>query len=310
MNLLSRIAPVTDAEAARLASPGTFAAMAADITSSPLAASGPAELPARGLRRRSPARRRLLIGVPAAAGLAVAGLVIASAAAPGSHVGPVKIGPAPAQAAVLSITRHHGYLRVIVNNPVADPKRYRAEFAKYHLNISLRLVPASPSIVGTLVYSSYPSGGAHGIVPITATGRCFTGGGGNVCPVGVRVPLNFHGAADLVFGRAARAGEQYESAGPVSAPGEAMHGLHYIGKTVARVTAMLARRGVTVAQWRAQTKKCYSASPKSVPGSWFVSGAVPWAAGQVLLFTSQTWPASACLSAPGQPVASPAPSAG
>ena len=309
MNPISRISPVTDADAARLASPATLAALATDITSTP-----PATAPGRAVAppgRPRRLRRRVLIGVPVAAGLAVAGLVLTSVGSPGQHVGPVSTGPAKAQAAVLSITRQHGHLDVIVRNPLADPKRYRAEFAKYHLNISLKLVPVSPSMVGAVVYSSYPTSAAGLIKPITAVGKCFTGGGGNICPVGVQVSLKFRGAAALIFGRAARAGEQYVSTGPADAPGEAMHGLHYTGKTVARVLAMLGKRGVTVTQWRAQAAgSCVSRSPKAVPGNWFVSGAVPWAPGQVLLFVQQTWPASSCQSAAGNPVPSPTPSAG
>jgi hypothetical protein len=219
----------------------------------------------------------------------------------------VDIGPVPAQASVLSITRHGGYLDVIVRNPVADPKRYRAEFAKYHLDISLRLVPASPSIVGSVVYADYPAG-KHGIEPITAVGKCYTGGGGNICPVGVRVPLTFHGSATLVFGRAAKPGERYASTGPATAPGEAMHGLNFVGKTVAQVLAMLARRGVTVPQWRVQRAgQCYIESRRTVPGNWYVSQAIPWAPGQVLLFASQTRAITFCQAVPRSPVPTASP---
>jgi hypothetical protein len=311
MNPISRIAPVTDAEAAALASSATLADLAGQITAIPpaaTAAAGPAQ-PGR-LRRPGTARRRLLIGVPVAAGLAVLGLVATSLGAPGQHVGPVGVGPAPAQAAPLSITRHGGDLKVIVRNPLVDPARFRAEFARYHLNITLRLVPASPSIVGSVVYDSYSGGGPHGIQLITATGKCFTGGGGDVCPVGFLVPVDYRGTASLVFARAARPGERYESSGQVTSPGEAMHGLHYAGKTVSQVLAMLGRRGVTVAQWRAQRgASCYTGSPRTVPGSWYVTSADPWAPGQVLLSASRTWPPAACRPAPGTPVPSPTASA-
>jgi hypothetical protein len=234
----------------------------------------------------------------------VAGLIATSLGSPGQHVGPVPVGPAKAQAAVMTVTRHGGYLDVIVANPVADSNKYRAEFARYHLNISLRLVPASPSIVGTLVYASYPVAHASQIKPITAVGKCWTGGGGAACPVGVRVSLRFHGAATLVFGRAARPGERYESTGLVTAHGEAMHGLHFVGRTVAAVTAMLAKRGVAVARFNFITGQCQGVLRRTVPGSWYVSGADPWAPGEVMLEVTKTWPAASCTS-PGSPVASP-----
>jgi hypothetical protein len=309
MNPLSQISPATDAEVAHLVRADTLAALGDDIArvaTAPFAdgSSEPRGLASsRGSRPRR-LRKRLLIGVPAAAAVAVVGLIATSAGAPGQHVGPVSFGPPKAQAAALSFTRDGRFIDVIVRNPVADPKRYRAEFAKYHLNIGLTLVPASPSIVGTLVAESL-SAGAGQLTPITAVGKCYTGGGGNVCPVGVKVPIDYRGTATLVFGRPARPGEQFESAGEATAPGEAMHGLHFEGRTVAAVLAMLAKRGVTVPQWRVQRSgQCYTDSRRTVPSNWLVYQAVPWAPGQVLLWAAKTLPLPAC--APTV-VASPAP---
>ena len=231
MKPISQIAPVTDATAARLVRPDTYAALADDIVTgsgatSDIQAGRPARARSGAMPCAAAAARgagALLIGVPLAAGLAVAGLIATSLGAPGQRIGPLTVGPASAQA--LSFTRHGHYIFVIVRNPVADPKRYRAEFAKYHLDITLRLVPASPSSWG-----AWSTRIGNGIVPITAVGKCFTGGGGNVCPVGVKVPVDFRGAATIVFARAARSGEQYESAGQANARGEVMHGLHYRGQ--------------------------------------------------------------------------------
>jgi len=310
MNPISQIAPVTDAEAAGLAQAGAFAALAEEIVSTfPEPQAGRPR--AAHAQRRGRMRHRLFLGLPVATCLAIAALVVTSLGSPGQHAGPVALGPAKADAAVLSVTRHGGYLDVIVRNPLADPERYRAEFARYHLDISLRLVPVSPSIVGSVVYDSYPVEDASQIVPITAVGRCFAGGGGNVCPVGVRVALRFRGAATLVFGRAARPGEQYASSGQVTAPGEAMHGLHFAGQRVAAVLRMLARRDVTVPQWRVQlTNGCTTVSRRTVPGSWYVDQAVPWAPGQVLLWASSSWPVRSCTPSAGSPLPSPSPSAG
>ena len=309
MNRISQIAPVTDEEAADLVGPGTLAALANEITGMQPASDAHGRARGSQAKRRS-MRTRLLIGVPAAAALAIAGLVATSAGTPGQRVGPISLGPPKAQAAVLSITRHGRYLYVIVKNPVADPKKYRAEFARYHLDISLRLVPASPSIVGTVVYAGYPVADAKDIKIITAHDKCFTGGAGNVCPVGIRVSLGFRGAATLVFGRAARPGEPYESTAPATAPGEAMHGLHFVGKTVTEVLAMLAQRGVTVSHWLVpQGSGCGTKTVRTVPGNWYVGGADPWAPGQVVLGASSAWPVPACQPPAGSPVATPSPTA-
>ena len=309
MNSVSQISPVTDEEAAGLVRPATLAALANEIAQTYPAPGGFRRAP-RGRAGRATVRKRLLIGVPAAAALAIGALVASSVATPGGRVGPISVGPATAQAAVLSVATHGRYLYVVVRNPVADPKNYRAEFARYHLHISLQLVPASPSIAGSLVAESESAGSGSQLKAITALGRCFTGGGGNECPVGVRVPVDYRGTATLVFGRAARPGEQYESAGQATAPGEAMHGLNYVGKTVAAVLAMLAARHVTVPQWRVQNRHCYTGSRRTVPGRWHVYQAVPWAPGQVLLWASRIWPVPACHAPAGTPAASPSPGAG
>jgi hypothetical protein len=293
VNPVTRISPISDAEAGRMVRTDTLNDLAEKITSTS---------PAAPACRR--ARRRLILSIPVAAALAAVAVLASSLASPGQKVGPVNVGPAKAQAAVMSVTRHRGYLEVIVTNPLADARRYRAEFARLGLNVSLTLVPASPSLVGTLVYFE----GGSAIKPITAVGKCWTGGGGYVCPVGVRVPVHYKGSAVLTFGRPAKPGEQYETTGLVTARGEAMHGLTFVGKTAAAVVAMLARRHVTVGDYHVTTR-CRGGNRKLVPGSWYVTGADPWAPGQVALWASKTWPAATCTAPPsrGAPQASPSP---
>lgn len=297
MNQLSRIAPVSDAEAARLVRPDTLADLASDIT----ATSVPAASGRHGHAgaRSGPGRRRILfIGAPlAAAGAAAAVVSVVVAAGHGHQHGlankswpvvtgshpPVRHRPQTTQARVLSFVRRGGYIIVKVRNPLADSARYNAEFARHHMNIRLTLVPASPSLVGTLVYM----GGGSGITPITATGRCYTGGGGSACPVGVRVPVDFHGSAVLTFGRAARPGEQYESTASAFAPGEVMYGMNIKGETVAQVVAALRARHVTVARFNTMQNNL-GVNLRHVPGSYYVYDADPWAPGQVMLFVGRT----------------------
>jgi hypothetical protein len=307
MNPVSRIAPVSDADAARMVSPRTTADLAERIMATPTAAA--AHTPSRHRPRHA---RRWAGGLAAAAALAVAALVVGSLGHPGQKMGPISVGPPKAEAAALSFTRHAGYIDVIVRNPVADPKTYAAEFAAHRMHITLQLVPVSPSLVGTVVYVG-SSGAATGISTITARGRCWTGGAGSACPVGLRVPLGFHGTAEFAFGRAARPGEQYESTGSVTSRGEAMHGLAYRGRSVAAVLALLRARHVTVARYRymyATGVPC-GRSPSHVPGSWRVYSADPWARNQVTLWVGP--PAGThipgCPTRIGTPQPNPTPSA-
>jgi hypothetical protein len=221
-----------------------------------------------------------------AAGLAGAVLALTSLGRPGQRVGPVVVGPPAAQA--LSFSRHGRYLDVIVRDPVADPRRYRAEFARHHLDITLKLIPVSPSLVGTETFGDQ-SAGTPDFKTITARGHCYSTGGRNVCPVGVRIPLGFRGQADLEFGRAARPGEHYDSTGPVTAPGEALHGIAFRGRTVAWVLALLRQRHITVPVFHFTTAAGVGMNlrPGQVPGRWRVRDAEPWAPGQVRLWVGK-----------------------
>jgi hypothetical protein len=283
VNDITRIAElsvITDAQAARLVSDSTRADLLATITAS----SHQAGIRTQRTRRpsRSVGRWRLALAVPVVVGVAVAVLVATSAGRPGQHLGPVNIGPPKAQA--LTFTKHGRYIKVIVRDPLADEKRYNAEFKAHGLRITLSLVPASPSLVGTLVYAD----GGSAITPITAKGKCWTGGGGSQCPVGLLVPIDYHGVANIVFGRAARPGERYETTVPATMRGEVLYGLRVAGRRVSAVLAMLRERHVTAAEYQFQTPRRGGVLARRVPLNWFVYNADPWAPGQVLLFVGKT----------------------
>jgi hypothetical protein len=277
MSQISQLCVISDAEAARIVSPETHGDLTQRI----------ATIPPQDRRPRTCDRRRLWrIALPLALGLAAAIVLATTIGTGGTSLGPVSLGPGSAQA--LSFRTEGPFIIVIVRNPVADLPRYRAELAAHHLNITLRLVPASPSLVGSLVEGSGPSS----ITPIAARGRCWTGGSGDQCPVGLKIPIDFHGSAGYTFGRAARPREQYETSAPATAPGEAMHGMRFRGQTVSAVLTMLSARHVTVPQYRWLTKRGragYSAAlrPGQVPGNWHVYDAIPWARNQVLLFVGR-----------------------
>jgi hypothetical protein len=92
---------------------------------------------------------------------------------------------------------------------------------------------------------SLPARPEGDIQAIRAKGRCQAGGG--ACQVGVRIPDNFHGTATVIFGRAASPGERYATTGSAFAPGEALHGLRILGRTVAEVLAILRQHHVSAA---------------------------------------------------------------
>ena len=280
LNTIAKLASTSDAQAARMVADGTHADLIDQITASPYQSG-------RGLRgaARQPVltRRRLAVGLPAAAAVAVAALVITSAGNPGQHLGPINVGPAKA-AAALTFTRQGRYIEVLVRDPLADEKKYNAEFKAHGLHIRLGLVAASPSLVGTLVYMD----GGPAIKPITAIGKCWTGGGGSQCPVGLRVPIDYHGTANLVFGRAARPGERYETTAPATVRGEVLYGLRVAGRRVRAVLAMLAARHVTVGEYNFSKLGKGGVAGRQVPLNWFVYEADPWAPGQVLLFVGKT----------------------
>ncbi|MFG2004233.1 hypothetical protein ACGFNU_34240 [Spirillospora sp. NPDC048911] len=301
--LIGRIAPVTDAHAAELLSDETAADLSRRITTAAATADEPAT---------SRVRRRLTIGLPLlATGVAGAVAAVAFVAQPGHSGAPVQATSskaAPGQiklVAALSFTRKDRYLNVRVRDPYADPKRYKAEFAQHGLNVSLSLVPVSPSMVGTVVMQDTSDGTRPGDVSdLRVKGACEVPSGGNDCTVGVRVRIGYKGTAAVVFGRAARRGEKYTSTAQVDARGEAMHGMVFRKRKVSQVLAALKKRNVTVPEYRVmegnQSKARY---PGQVPGNWYVHDAVPWADGQVLLFVGPkpTEPKSPNSSPPGAP---------
>src|SRR5262249_12145286 len=110
MNPLSRVAPVTDAEAAQMVHPGTLADLAERLTGTPVEAAAAEEAagnaawrsprrsrgwPAAGLVRRTAGPRRWPGWLtPAAAAVAVTGVIIASLGISGLILRPAETGPA------------------------------------------------------------------------------------------------------------------------------------------------------------------------------------------------------------------------
>ncbi|XVQ06502.1 hypothetical protein ACQP1W_28015 [Spirillospora sp. CA-255316] len=314
--LIGRITPITDARAAELLTDDTAADLGRRITTATATAAADETAAAPG-RARARVRRRLTIGLPllatGVAGAVVAVTLVTQSGDPGDPVRPTPTWGTHGQirlAAALNFTRQGRYLDVRIRDPYADPKRYRGEFAKHGLNVGLRLVPVSPSMVGTVVMEETSEGTRpDDFTDIRVKGACEVPSGGDDCTVGVRIRIGYKGSASVVFGRAARRGEKYESAGQADARGEAMHGLVYRKRPVSQVLAALKERNVTVPEYRVQEgNQSQVRYPGQVPGNWYVHDAVPWADGQVLLFvgpkpTEEKSPSST----PGGPIPSSSP---
>ncbi|MFC4060869.1 hypothetical protein ACFOWE_21410 [Planomonospora corallina] len=241
----------------------------------------PAVAPARRRRwwapgapvRTAGARRRRWAALPVAAGAAALGMAV-TWSLPGA------LGPSPASAA-LDIRRDGDHYVITVKDLFADPEMYERELKARGLDITLKLLPTSPTGVGSiLVFNDMDRLRAGEPVPkdgpITAieNGPCERPGG---CPTGVRVPVGFEKKAQITLGRAARPGEAYMIRPLLEMPGEPLHCVGYVNKTVAEVTAMLREHGV-----EPEFTSFTDAGP-SVPGGWYVHDGVMAAAGRAIV---------------------------
>jgi hypothetical protein len=140
------------------------------------------------------------------------------------------------------------------------------------------------------------------------------------CVIGFSVPANLKDSGSVWIGVPARHGQQYDSVGSIFAPGEALAGLltQVAGQPLSKVRPILASHHLTVAVCRDAGNNNVKAD--SVPGDYYVTNMLPWAPGQVIMWTSprQFWDGSERVSLPGgnhppavappQPVKSAAPS--
>ncbi|GAA4502522.1 hypothetical protein GCM10023191_054200 [Actinoallomurus oryzae] len=238
--------------------------------------------------RRLPARPWLLLTTGAVAAGAVA---VAVTVVPTRDTGrpAVTVAPAPprVQAAALSFTRKGGYLTVKVTDPVADPARYKKEFAAHGLNVDLRLEPGPARKAGSVIFLEDDGGGR--VKTISAPGHC----GSETCEVGIKIPLTYKAFVRVVFGRTARPGEHYNT-GPGDTPGEGVGLSDVRGRTVADVLAEARRRHIGGIGYRYQPTRPDEQGdrqpyPMGVPadkvkGDWRVYDAAAGTGGEVLLF--------------------------
>jgi len=279
IELVRRLRPADAERAHELFPADERAALLARILASPTAARhGASEARRRAVApawRQSRPRltpRRATLGIAA-----VAAAATVLALLPGSAV-----RPQSASAVAFRSTPTGGVI-AIVTDPFATQKRLDASFAARGFDISVRLVPVSPSLVGTVVAIS---GDSAGIAPL-GRGRCVTGGG--ACPIGIQVARGFRGHGSITLGRPARRGESYGSTASAFAPGEALHCSGLLGARVRDARGPLRSRGIAVAWWRDANASGRSAA--AAPPGEYVWAADFLAPGKVGIWTrAAPWP--------------------
>jgi hypothetical protein len=224
-------------------------------------------------------------GGVAAAAVAVTVAVVATGGSgrPGSTVVPtppdkVVQTPRSVRAAALSFIHHGGYLTVKVKDPIADPARYRKEFAAHGLNVDLKLEPTSPRQTGSVIFEEGPA------KIVTAPGHCGT----KTCDIGIKIPLGYKGFVRVVFGRTALPGEHYNT-GPGDTPGEGVGLSNVKNRTVADVLAEAKRKHIGDISYRYEdhgSDKPYSNGlpADKVQSDWYVHDAVAGDGDEVIIF--------------------------
>ena len=228
----------------------------------------------RARSRRVPRLAPALAGACALAAFGLSVLIFAPGAA--RHL-------APAHRATVVSFRYpkrgpdSGYIVATVTDPYAAQSALDAAFKAAGLDITVTLVPVSPSIVGTVVALS--EGANSSQIESLGGGACVTGGGG--CPIGVKVPDNFSGSGSITIGRAAQPGESYDATASAFAPGEVLHCSGLLGAQVSSALAQIASDGIT-AQWsHTDASGATTANGTPPPGSYYIWDATSMSAGTV-----------------------------
>ncbi|MFC7647357.1 hypothetical protein ACFQX6_47710 [Streptosporangium lutulentum] len=179
-------------------------------------------------------RRRPLLALPIAVG------ALAAAAT-------VPFAFAPASASALDIKEEDGYYLIEVKDLLATPEVYDKQLRDAGLDVKLRLLPASPGLVGSLSSATRAENPAKpdGIEVIDRSGDCepFR------CSIGIKVRKDFTGSAEIFLGREARPGEKYQAITGFDVPGAPMHCVPFRNKPVGEVRALLKDRGLDIQEF-------------------------------------------------------------
>jgi hypothetical protein len=161
-------------------------------------------------------------------------------------IGQSAVSPTKAKAAGVHFSRHRGYIDATIDDPSAPAASMEAAFEKAGLDISVDVIPSSPSLAGSITFMDTPSS----FEPIYgAEGSCLLPGGATRCVIGMRVPADFSGSASIEVNGTPPAGELYNSTNEALAPGEVLHCSGIRGMTVAEAAPILRELGVSPV-WR------------------------------------------------------------
>ncbi|WP_369974494.1 hypothetical protein [Nocardiopsis sp. FIRDI 009] len=142
----------------------------------------------------------------------------------------------------------------VARNVLANHRRgaRRRDALAARLRADLRFVPASPTVVGNLVYldSDVTSQGTddRDVEVVDSPEQCTLQGGGR--PVGVSIPEGYSDPIELVFGREPEPGEAYDTTNSATAPGEALEGVDLTDMTVGELRRILADRDQETVEYR------------------------------------------------------------
>ncbi|MFI6291371.1 hypothetical protein ACIBEJ_07265 [Nonomuraea sp. NPDC050790] len=211
---------------------------------------------------------------------------VASAVALMAVVLAVGLAQATPAAAALDIHREGDHYVIKVNDLFADPRVYESELRARGLRITLRIAPTSASMARSILVMNDIDGlragravsGDGPITTIEGPGPCARFGG---CPTGLKLPINYDKSAEIVLGRRAQPGEKYTLPPGIGMPGEPLHCVDYVNKTVAQVQAMLRERGV-----RPEFVSAGQGARPEAPANWYTHDGVMSADGLALLLVA------------------------
>ncbi|MFI7643990.1 hypothetical protein [Nonomuraea sp. NPDC049400] len=227
-------------------------------------------------------RWRPLLALPIAAAVAAAGW---------SAI--VVFGAVPASA--LDIKEEGDHYLIEVKDLYASPEVYETQLKDAGVDISLRVAPVTPSFVGEISthtpdWNTGPFPYADKIKTIDRPKNCDFVDFGRSCPIGLTIAKDFTGKADILLGREARPGEEYEVVGMLNAPGEPMHCKPFLNHRVSEVRQTLAGLGLSIGEFSVKEPGERGADAElktSVPDSMYVTGGALYEYGKASLIVSE-----------------------
>ncbi len=229
-------------------------------------------------RRATRRVRRAAVAVVAVAA-AVSGLSVVGLPWP-TRGGGTSAQPLGVAAAAAEVTVRRGADRIDIEiaHVAADPADIQRKLEQAGVDVRITFLAASPSLEGKLVGESASADWGE---RIRYSYRKGANAAGDVAVVSV--PTDVDGALVLFMGRRALPGEQYSTAAISPAhPGEALHCVDLYGpSTLGQLMPQIAERGVVL---RVRDDADREVDPSTV-GHRYIDNAVPWAPGEVLVWT-------------------------